>query len=232
MIPWAKVDEAEAPGGGRWELARRGEEWVIRAGGRLLMSSRSHGSEEALAAAALRRTPHPRTVLVGGLGMGFTLRAALDRLPREGRVAICEVVPAVVRWNRGPLAALAGDPLRDPRVEVVEEDVLAAARRRPGAVDAVLLDVDNGPATRASAVGRPENGALYADAGVRTFAAALRPGGVVAVWSAGPAPEFLGALARAGLVPSEEVVAARERGRVRHRILLGARPAPGSPPRR
>lgn len=238
MIPWEKVDEATAPGGGRWELARRGDEWAIRAGGRLLMSSRSHGSEEALAEVALTRAGRARAVLIGGLGMGFTLREALDRLPAGARVVVSELVPAVVRWNRGPLAALAGAPLEDPRVTVFEGDVLAAAREHPAALDAILLDVDNGPATRQSAVGRPDNGAVYGEAGLRSFAAALAGGGVLAVWSAGPAPEFLPRLAHAGLAASEQVVRAREHGRVRHHILLGVRasrpagrPRPGAPRR-
>lgn len=223
MLPWTTVAHAEAPGGGRWELARRGHEWVVRAAGRVLMSSRLHGSEEALARVALARCAAPRTVLVGGLGMGFTLRAALDGLPAEARVIVAELVPELVAWNRGPLGALAGWPLADRRVEVVERDVLAVAAARAGRFDAVLLDVDNGPATRTGAVGRPENGALYGAAGTAACAAALRPGGVLAVWSAGPAPAYLAALARAGLAASEEVVPARQGGRARHVLLLGVR---------
>jgi len=232
VLPWTKVAEARAPGGARWELARRADEWVVRAAGRVLMSSRTHGSEEALARAALARAARPRAVLVGGLGMGYTLRAALDALPAEARVVVAELVPELVAWNRGPLGAAAGHPLADARVEVVERDVLSVAAGRPGRFDAVLLDVDNGPASRSAAVGRPENAALYGVAGAATCAAALRPGGVLAVWSAGPAPEYLKTLGRVGLAASAEVVPAREGGGARHVLLLGVRPGPGDRPRR
>jgi spermidine synthase len=191
-----------------------------------------HGSEEALARAALARAVHPRTVLVGGLGMGFTLRAALDALPADARVVVAELVPELVGWNRGPLGPVAGHPLADARVEVVERDVLTVAAGRPGRFDAVLLDVDNGPATRAGAVGRPANAALYGAAGAATCAAALRPGGVVAVWSAGPAPEYLRTLARVGLAARAEVVPARDRGGARHVVLLGVRAGPRDRARR
>lgn len=223
---------AQAPGGGRWELARRGDEWVVRADGRVLMSSRSHGSEEALARAALARATRPRTVLVGGLGLGFTLRAALDGLASDARVVVAELVPELVSWNRGPLAALARDPLSDPRVVVVEGDVLSVAAQRPGAFDAVLLDVDNGPTTRGGAVGRRENGALYGVEGAATCAAALRPRGVLAVWSAGPAPDYVRTLSRVGLAASSEAVPARDGGRARHVILLGIRAGPEDRARR
>lgn len=223
VIAWETVEEAGAPGGARWSLVRRGDEWAIRAGGRLLMTSRSHASEEALAAVALRRVARPRDVLVGGLGMGFTLRAALDRLPSGARVLVAELVPELVAWNRRWLAHLAGRPLEDPRVRVLEADVLSCAAGRQGAFDAVLLDVDNGPATSRTAVGRPANAALYGPAGARALRAALRPGGAVAVWSAGPAPEYLRALAAAGLDASQQ--AARARSGHRDAILVGVRPA-------
>ena len=224
MIAWETVEEASPPGGARWSLVRRGEEWAIRAGGRLLMTSRTHGSEEALAHAALRRAAHPRDVLVGGLGMGFTLRAALDRLPAAARVWVAELVPELVTWNRAWLAHLAGRPLEDPRVRILQADVLSCVRQRPGAFDAILLDVDNGPAARITAVARPANGALYGGPGTRALQAALRPGGVLAVWSAGPAPAYLRRLAEAGLDASQQAARARgDRGGRRDAILLGVR---------
>jgi spermidine synthase len=232
VIPWTTVASARAPGGGRWELARRGEEWVVRAAGRVLMSSRSHGSEEALARVALARCLRPRAVLVGGLGMGFTLRAALDELPASARVVVAELVPELVAWNEGPLAGIAGRPLQDPRVEVVEADVLSVAARRPSAFDVLLLDVDNGPTGRRGAPGRPENAALYGLEGAATCAAALRPGGVLAVWSAGPAPTYLKTLAHVGLAASAEVVPARAGGGARHALLLGIRTGPHDRPPR
>jgi spermidine synthase len=189
------------------------------------MTSRTHGSEEALARVALRRVAHPRDVLVGGLGMGFTLRAALDRLPSAARVWVAELVPELVAWNRAWLAHLAGRPLDDPRVRILEADVGSCLRERAGAFDAVLLDVDNGPAASSTAVGRPANGALYGAPATRALRTALRPGGVVAVWSAGPAPRYLRVLAAAGLDASQETARARgDRGGRRDVILVGVRP--------
>ncbi len=226
MIAWQTVAEVDAPGGGKWSLVRRGEEWAVRAAGRLLMSSRSHGSEEALARVALERAPRAREVLVGGLGLGFTLRATLDRLPPGARVVVAELVPELVAWNRGPLAPLAGRPLEDPRVRVEVGDVLGCLRASAGRLDAVLLDVDNGPAVARTAVGRPANGALYGAAGVRACRDALRPGGVLAVWSAGPAPEYLRTLSASGLLASEQRVGARGHGGGRRdAVLLGIRAA-------
>lgn len=205
---------------------RRGGEWAIRAAGRVLMTSRTHGSEEALAQLTLGRVAHPRDVLVGGLGMGFTLRAALERLPSSARVVVAEIVPELVSWNRRWLGELSGRALDDARVRVVEADVLACVRERAGAFDAILLDVDNGPAVRSTAVGRPENAELYRPAGARAVHAALRPGGAVGLWSAGPAPEQLKVLAAAGLQASQELVRARGPGGGRRdAIVLGVRAA-------
>ena len=227
MIPWETVARARAPGGAEWTLARRGEEWAIRAGGQLLMSSRQHGSEEALADRALGRAPRARAVLVGGLGMGFTLRAVLDRLPPDAKVVVVELVPELATWNRGPLAPLAGRPLEDPRVRLQHGDVLARLAEARAAYDAILLDVDNGPA----AVGRPGNGQLYGEDGVRACRDALRRGGVLAVWSAGPDAAYLRRLERAGLAPAAEPVGARsDAGGTRHVVLLGQKAA--APPAR
>jgi spermidine synthase len=177
MLPWRIEDRAAGPDGAEWTLARRGDEWVVRAAGRILMSSRQHGSEEALAALALAKVSRPRTVLVGGLGLGFTLRAALDRVPADARVVVAELVPALVQWNRGPVAHLAGRPLEDRRTRLQQGDVLARIAEAKGAFDAILLDVDNGPSWTA----RPENAALY-DREVLEHA--LAPDGIVALWSA------------------------------------------------
>jgi len=231
VLPWEIVDRTAAPDGTELVLARRGAEWVIRVAGRTLMSSRVHGSEEALAAIALRGLAARRAVLVGGLGMGFTLRATLDRLPVDARVIVVELVPGLVAWNRGPLAALAGRPLDDPRVRLQQGDVGARLAEAKGAYDAVLLDVDNGP----SALAHPTNASLYGDRGVRACAGALRAGGAVAVWSAGPDERYRHRLERAGLEVSEETVPARGgAGGVRHVVIVGRRPAApraGSGPR-
>lgn len=227
MQPWAIVDRAPAPGGAELQLARRGDEWVVRAGGQVLMSSRAHGSEEALAALALRRLERPRTVLLGGLGLGFTLRAALDRLPPEARVIVAELSAELAAWNRGPVAHLAGRPLDDPRVRLQIGDVAGRIAEARGAFDAILLDVDNGP----SPVGRAGNRSLYGPRGVRTCLEALRPGGVLAVWSAGPDERYRERLERAGLEARAEEVPARAGGGTRHVVFLG-RKAPGQGPGR
>jgi spermidine synthase len=224
--PWEIVDRTAAPDGAELALARRDDEWVVRVAGRTLMSSRVHGSEEALAAIALRGLKQRRAILVGGLGMGFTVRAALDRLPTDARVVVVELVPGLVAWNRGPLAPLAGRPLDDPRARLQQGDVLQRIAEAKGAYDAILLDVDNGP----SALAHPGNAKLYADKGVRACAAALRAGGVLAVWSAGPDERYRERLERAGLEASEEIVPARAGAGVRHAVILGRKPAAGRAP--
>jgi spermidine synthase len=235
MLPWETVARAAGPDGAEWVLARRGDEWVVRVAGRALMSSRQHGSEEALAALALGKLPKGRrdppgrrkgdrggpTVLVGGLGLGFTLRAALDRLPEDARVVVAELVPALVEWNRGPVAHLAGRPLDDRRTRLQQGDVLARIAEAKGAFDAILLDVDNGP----SAVAAGANDRLYGEKGIRACRDALRSGGVLAVWSAGPDERYRGRLERAGLAVEVETVPAREgtsKG-TRHVVFVGAK---------
>jgi spermidine synthase len=174
-------------------------------------------------------------VLLGGLGLGYTLRAALDRLPHDARAILVEVVPAIVEWNRGPLAELAGRPLDDPRVRLQVSDVRARIAEARGAFDAILLDVDNGP----SALVQAGNDALYGDTGVRACRDALRVGGVLAVWSAGPDEHYRARLERAGFAVEEESVPARGTGGggPRHVVILAtrgsgtpraARPAPAA----
>ncbi|MBA3948510.1 MAG: hypothetical protein H0X44_01025, partial [Acidobacteria bacterium] len=182
MKPWEQLGRASMPDGSEMRLARRDTELVIFVNGKILMSSRMHGSEEHLAAlgcASLRTTPAPH-VLVGGLGMGFTLRATLDLLPPEATVTVAELVPAVVDWNRSHLAPLARHPLDDDRVRIEIGDVGAVLRAHRDTFDAILLDVDNGP----SAFTTGENDGLYDNAGVTAMFASTRPGGTVAVWSA------------------------------------------------
>jgi spermidine synthase len=223
MIPWELIDSAKVPGdGGEIRLYRRAEEFSIRVDGGELMNSRVHGSEEALAELACGRIagrPSPR-VLIGGLGMGYTAAATLRGLGPGGRVVVAELVPALVEWNRGPLAHLAGRPLEDPRVSVREGDVARLLREEPGAYDAILLDVDNGP----EPLTRKENARLYGRPGLETAFAALRRGGVLAVWSAGPDRAFAKNLHRAGFKVEEVSVPARgPRGGARHTIWLAGR---------
>jgi hypothetical protein len=187
MKPWHTIDTAEAADGKKLVLQERDGVYVIRVGGHELMSSARHESEEALAEVGLENcSGNSPTVLIGGLGLGYTLRAALDRLPPTASVIVVEVSPAVVAWNRGPLAHLAGAPLEDPRATVEVSDVGRFTARTPLRFDSVLLDVDNGP----TALSRSSNQQLYAAAGLNAFRRALRPGGRLVVWSAGPAPSW------------------------------------------
>lgn len=220
MIPWIEIDSAPIPDGAETlRLKRRGAEFSIMLGSNELMNSRLSGSEEALARLCgekLRTTPRP-TVLIGGLGMGFTLRAMLAEVGEDARVAVSELVPAVVAWARGPMAEIFGSSLADPRVSIRECDVSGMIRSGRAAYDAILLDVDNGP----EGLTRPGNDRLYDEGGLNAAKQALRPGGVLAVWSSGPNPGFSKRLIRAGFRVEE--VKARANGRrkgARHVIWL------------
>ena len=220
MIPWETLDTAAIPGGSETlRLKRRGTEFSIMLGTNELMNSRLSGSEEALARLTIERlnTPAPR-VLIGGLGLGFTLRACLPLLPAQARVTVVELVPAVVAWARGPLAALHGDSLDDPRVTIVEEDVGTVIRAAKADWDAILLDVDNGP----EGLSRAGNDALYSATGLAPARAALAPGGVLSVWSAGPDRGFTRRLQSSGLKVEEIPVRAgtTKRG-ARHVVWVG-----------
>lgn len=208
MNRWEVLGEAKIPGGGTMQLYRRGEELSIRVERRELMNSRVHGSEDALAAQAVERLGvRPSTqVLIGGLGMGFTLAAALRALPRGGRVVVAELVPEVLAWNLGPIGPVAGHPLSDARVTVRIADVVHVLREAPAAFDVIMLDVDNGPEGFTTS----GNDGLYNPAGLAATRQALTPGGVVGWWSAFPSPAFGPRLRRAGFVFDE--VRVRERG--------------------
>jgi spermidine synthase len=217
---WELLGQTRTPDGTEMTLTRRDSEYVILAGGLSLMSSRMHGSEEALAAFTCRRIRNLERpcVLVGGLGMGFTLRATLDLLPPDATVVVAELVPAVVSWNRGPLGPLAGHPLKDRRVVVEEGDVALTLRSSPGRFDAVLLDVDNGP----SAFTASHNAGLYDDRGLAHARQALKPGGVLAVWSAREDRRFEQRLRYGGFTVEVERVRGRlKKGGPRHTIFLG-----------
>jgi spermidine synthase len=220
MIPWELLDSAPVPGGGETlYLYRRGDEFSIRIGrSNELMNSRTHGSEDRLAEFACARLGG-RTrpcVLIGGLGMGFTLAAALRRLGTDAAVAVAELVPAVVAWNRGPLGVPSGRPLDDERVAVHAGDVGGLLRSAVSEYDAILLDVDNGPA----GLTHKANDWLYGAAGLRAAQAALRPGGVLAVWSAAPDRRFHTRLRQAGFEVEELRVRAHGNRGARHIIWL------------
>ena len=221
--PWRLIDRAQVPNQSEvMELVQRGEEFVLRVGGRELMSSRMHGSEDALANLACDRVgeSHQARLLIGGLGMGFTLAAALRRLGPEARVVVAEFVSSVVAWNRGVLGELAGFPLEDPRVGVHEGDVAELIRAESSAWDAILLDVDNGPAGFTQSA----NDWLYSVQGLRAAFEALRSGGVLGVWSAGADAAFTQRMMSAGFdVVTEGVRSRGTRGGRRHVVWLGTR---------
>ena len=222
MIPWVELDSTPLPRGGVLRLMRRGQEFSIKLGVAELMTSRQFGSEEALAtlsAAKLAGRASPR-VLIGGLGMGFTLRAALLAFGADAEIVVAELVPAVVDWARGPMAELFGACLDDPRVNLAIADVAATIRAPGHRFDAILLDVDNGPEGMTQAV----NDGLYSPRGLAAARAALRRQGVLAVWSQGPDRTFAQRFAKAGFAVEEKRVRARgSRGGTRHVIWLGVR---------
>jgi spermidine synthase len=225
MIPWQHLDSALIPdNGGELRLYQRGTEFSIRADGNELMNSRVHGSEEALAELACTRIGRRRKVrvLVGGLGMGFTLAATLRSLRSDAEVVVAELVPAVVSWNRRYFAPLAAFPLDDGRVRVHERDVGDLLQQGRAAYDAILLDVDNGP----EGFTRAANDGLYNVRGLRRAASALRPEGVLAIWSAGKDRAFSERLLHTGFLVEEVTEKARgRRGGSRHHIWLATRPA-------
>ncbi|MBY4593322.1 spermidine synthase [Rhizobium redzepovicii] len=225
MLPWIQLDSATIPGeGGELRLKQRGSEFSIMLGANELMNSRLSGSEEALATLSWERIKaHPKPkVLIGGLGMGFTLRAALAILPENAGVTVAELVPAVVAWARGPMAEVFKGCLDDPRVAIHQGDVGEAIRAGKEAYDAILLDVDNGP----DGLTRKSNDRLYDFAGLRAARDALRLGGVLAVWSSGPDPDFTRRLRDSGFsVDAVNTRANGKRGGARHVIWLAVKPA-------
>lgn len=220
MIPWTELDRAQVPGGGELRLMRRGDEFSITLRGNQLMNSRLSGSEQALATMACERlrTAQPH-VLIGGLGMGFTLRAALAAAGPHATITVAEIVPEVVAWARGPMAGLFGDSLTDARVDIRETDVAQLIRSNASAYDAILLDVDNGP----DGLTRDGNDALYDLKGLHAARAALRPGGVLAVWSSAPDRDFTQRLRQAGFAVEDARVSATGKRGARHVIWIATR---------
>jgi spermidine synthase len=221
MIPWKEIDRAAVPGNeGEVILLARGEEFSIRTAGTELMNSRIHGSEESLAELALARLDPKGNwqILVGGLGMGYTLAATLERSGSDAQILVSELIPAVVKWNREHLGHLAGRPLEDPRVGVAQEDVVKTIGKQHASWDAILLDVDNGPAGLTCKT----NDRLYGDAGLTACLDALRPGGILAVWSSAVDDAFTRRMKRAGFKTNIISVRARKSGKgSRHTIWLG-----------
>lgn len=219
MIPWVHLDKVKTPDGGELRLLRRGDEFSIMLDSISLMNSRISGSEEALATLAGERLAgrdKPR-ILIGGLGMGFTLRAALEKFAPDAAIVVSELMPAVVTWARGPMADLFAGSLDDPRVAIRQDDVADVIRRERGGFDAILLDVDNGP----DGLTQAANDGLYSARGLSEARAALRPGGLLAVWSQGPDEAFARRLRKAGFaVEDVRVRATRSKRGARHVIWL------------
>lgn len=220
MQPREFIGSAIVPGGAELTLYRRGGDFMIVLDRNELMSSRMSGSEEALANMSCERlrgrtAPH---FLIGGYGMGFTLRAALAALGQDARITVAELVPEIIQWARGPMAELAAGCLDDPRVELLGKDVADVIAAAKGRYDAILLDVDNGP----DGLVRPENDRLYSASGLAAAIAALKPAGVLAVWSAGPDAAFTRRLSQSGLAVDEVRVRARSNGKgPQHVIWFG-----------
>lgn len=221
MKPFRCLDQATAPDGTVLSLYEHDGAYVIRAGGVELMSTRRHHSEDRLAelvCVPLTTTVGAR-VLIGGLGLGFTLRAALRSLGDDAGVLVVELVDAVIEWNRNPAYNLGGAALHDPRVTLQHDDVMNTLAAHPGAFDGIMLDVDNGP----DALTTADNELLYGEDGIRLTAAALRPGGRIAYWSADQDPAFARALRRAGLTVEQVSARAHATRSTRHAIYVATR---------
>jgi spermidine synthase len=221
VIPREHLGTAKVPGGAELKLFRRGGDFMIVLERNELMNSRMRGSEEALATMSVARLRDATAarLLVGGYGMGFTLRAALAAVGPAARVTVAELVPEILAWAHGPMAALTAGCLDDPRVRVVEADVAEAIGEAAGAWDAILLDVDNGP----DGLVRAANDRLYSPVGLAAAKAALRAGGVLAIWSAAPDAAFARRLAQAGFAVEEVAVRARENGKGPRHVIWFAR---------
>lgn len=219
------IGSAKVPGGAELTLYRRGGDYMIVLDRNELMSSRMSGSEEALANLTIERLAGraPLHLLIGGYGMGFTLRAALAALDGADRVTVAELVPEIIAWARGPMAELAAGCLDDPRVALAQADVADVILDARGTYDAILLDVDNGP----DGLVRQANDRLYSAPGIAASMAALKPGGVLAIWSAGPDPAFTRRLTGAGLAVDEVVVRARSNGKGPRHVIWFARKRAG-----
>ncbi|MEI9420193.1 hypothetical protein O7A70_03260 [Mesorhizobium sp. Cs1299R1N1] len=222
MIPWIQLDSARTPDGQQdLRLKRRGSEFSIMLGTNELMNSRLSGSEEALAKLSCQKIAGHRQprVLIGGLGMGFTLRAALAELGNNAEIIVAELVPAVIAWARGPMAEIFAGSLYDSRVTIRETDVGQLIRSGAGAWDAILLDVDNGP----EGIVHKGNDALYSAAGLSAARTALKPGGVLAVWSQGPDAGFTRRLKQAGFAVDEVNTRANGKRGARHVIWIATK---------
>ena len=219
MKPWETLATATTPDGVRFELQRHDGNYVIQADGYDLMTSYSHGSEDAMMSLACPRPPADACILIGGLGMGYTLAATLNLLPPRGSVVVSELVPEVVEWNRGSLGPLAGYPLDDPRTDLVVRDVADVIRDSKSRFDAVLLDVDHSVDSFTLA----RNSWLYTPEGLATAHRSLRPRGALAIWSAGTERTIERRLRAAGFTASTHPVRGREKRGGHYSVFVGRR---------
>lgn len=223
MTPWTLLDSALIPNnGGELRLHQRNEEFMISiVGGGVLMTTRMHGSEDVLAQRACCRLVgrSSANVLIGGLGMGFTLASALSQVSSGAQVTVAELVPKVIQWNYGVLGSAAGNPLADKRVTVFEGDVTKLIRSETGTYDAIILDVDNGP----DGLTHKGNNWLYTHKGLVASFAALRSGGVLAVWSAADDRSFSERLKKVGFTVETVQVGAHNNKGQKHTIWLARR---------
>ena len=219
MKPWEMLATATTPDGSRFELRRRDGNYVIQADGYDLMTSYSHASEDAMMSLACPRPRADACILIGGLGMGYTLAATLDILPPGGSVVVSELVPEVVEWNRGPLGPLARHPLDDPRVDLIVGDVANVIRCSKSRFDAVLLDVDNS----ADSFTLARNSWLYTPKGLAAARRSLRSGGALAVWSVGNDRTFERRLRVAGFTPATYPVRGRGKRGGHYSVSVGRR---------
>jgi spermidine synthase len=220
---WTSVDKTLTADGKTISLDEHDGSYTIRVDGATLMSTRQHGSEERLAELACAHLKGKRRarILIGGLGFGFTLKAALAAVASDATVVVAELLAAVIAWNRNPAFPLAADALADPRVIVLQQDVVEVIRQERNGFDSIILDVDNGPAS----LTRDGNGHLYCYAGLQSARVALRSAGCVAFWAAAPDPAFEKLMSRAGFIVNVQGCRARPNGGRRHTIFLGrARP--------
>jgi spermidine synthase len=218
MTPWITVGEALSPDGTRLELVEHDGEYIIRADDLPLMSTRMHYSEVELARIVCKKLKPGAKLMIGGLGLGYTLRSALDLLPKDGKVVQVELVPEVIEWNKGPLGPFADHPLKDKRTILQLEDVTKVIRGARNEYDSIMLDVDNGP----SPLVNEKNGWLYSDSGLLAIRSALKNGGQVAIWSADDEPRFISRMKRNGFRAQKHMIQTHKgKGGIRHIIFTG-----------
>tara|TARA_B100000470_G_scaffold79667_1_gene61269 strand:- start:1074 stop:1739 length:666 start_codon:yes stop_codon:yes gene_type:complete len=218
MKPWNTVGKAVSPDGTRLELVEHDGDYVIKADDLPLMSTRMHFSEMELARLVCTKLKSKAKVMIGGLGLGYTLRSALDLIPKDGVVVQVELVPEVIEWNKGPLGPFNNHPLKDTRTEIVQDDISKVIRQSQNSYDSIMLDVDNGP----SPLVNERNAWLYTDNGLRSIRNALKNGGKVAIWSANDEPRFISRMKRNGFLGEKHRTQAHQgKGGISHVIFTG-----------